>query len=310
MKKLLLTGVAGFAAWICLSGCRHVPPRYFSDYNPNSRRAVGLHTTTLTNTLDPEWMRAPTNLFTLGPGDRVEIELVGDAASKVTTVVGPDGRIYFNLLPGLEVWGLTLGQARELIEHELAKYIRNTPRVNLTLRDVESKRIWLLGRFQVPGVYNMSGPMTLLEAISMAGGILDGVDLAQAYVARGTQRVPVDFVRLMRQGDLTQNITLNPDDTIVLPDNPQLVIYVMGEVKLPGMLPFVKERNWTVTKAVAAVGGFTQYAARGRSYLIREEGGKKLTIPIDFNDLMKNPEAGKDVPLSAGDILVVPQSLF
>jgi polysaccharide export outer membrane protein len=178
------------------------------------------------------------------------------------------------------------------------------------LREVNSYRFYFVGKVAKPGMYTSRSEVTLLQAISMAGGIVEGADLAQSYVARGTERVPVDFVRLMRQGDLTQNITLNPDDTIVLPDNPQHVIYVMGEVKTPGMLPFVKERNWTATKAVAAVGGFTQYAGRARSYIIREEAGRKLTIPIDFNDLMKNPEAGKDVPLNAGDILVIPQSLF
>jgi len=114
----------------------------------------------------------------------------------------------------------------------------------------------------------------------------------------------------LRQGDLSQNITLDPDDTVVIPDNPQNVIYVTGEVKTPGMLPFVHERGWTALKAVAAVGGFTQFAAKGRVSLIREEDGRRTIIPIDFNDVMRNPEAGKDIPLRPGDILIIPQSLF
>ena len=68
--------------------------------------------------------------------------------------------------------------------------------------------------------------------------------------------------------------------------------------------------SWTALKAVVAVGGFTQFASKCKSYLIREGGGGKTTIPIDFNDLMRNPTAGKDIPLIPGDILVVPQSLF
>jgi polysaccharide export outer membrane protein len=185
-----------------------------------------------------------------------------------------------------------------------------SPEVTVALREVNSYRFYFVGRVAKPGMYMSRSEVTLLQAISMAGGILDGADLARAYVARGKERVPVDFARLMRLGDLAQNITLDPDDTIVFPENPQHVIYVMGEVKQPGILPFGKERSWTVTKAVAAVGGFSQFAARSRSYLIREEGGRRITIPIDFNDLMKNPEAGKDVPLNPEDILVVPQSLF
>jgi protein involved in polysaccharide export with SLBB domain len=85
------------------------------------------------------------------------------------------------------------------------------------------------------------------------------------------------------------------------------VIYVTGEVMRPGMLSFVKEQGWTALQAVVAVGGFTQFAARGRSHLLRENSGRRMTIPLDFNDLMR---AGKDVPLNPGDIIVVPQSLF
>ena len=247
--------------------------------------------------------------YVIGVADVVAISVLDNRDLDTVASVNPGGKIALPLIGEVQAAGLTAAELTQRLTDEYAKKVK-APQVTVSLREVNSYRFYFVGKVAKPGMYMSRSEVTLLQAISMAGGLLDGVDLAQAYVARGTQRVPVDFVRLMRQGDLTQNITLNPDDTIVLPDNPQHVIYVMGEVKQPGMLPFVKERNWTATKAVAAVGGFSQYASRGRSYIIREEGGRKLTIPIDFNDLMKNPEAGKDVPLSAGDILVVPQSLF
>ncbi len=120
----------------------------------------------------------------------------------------------------------------------------------------------------------------------------------------------MDFVKLIYAGELSENITLSPGDTVVIPDNPQNVIYVMGEVKKPGMLPFVMERDWTALKAVAPVGGFTPYAARSRASLLRDEADRRTTIPIDFSQLLSDPQAGKDVPLQAGDILVIPQSIF
>lgn len=247
--------------------------------------------------------------YVIGVADVVAIAVLDNRDLDTVATVNPGGKIAVPLIGEVQASGLTAAELTQRLTDEFAKKVK-APQVTVSLREVNSYRFYFVGKVAKPGMYTSRSEVTLLQAISMAGGLLDGADLAQSYVARGTQRVPVDFVRLMRQGDLTQNITLSPDDTIVLPDNPQHVIYVMGEVKQPGMLPFVKERNWTATKAVAAVGGFTQYASRGRSYIIREEAGKRLTIPIDFNDLMKNPEAGKDVPLSAGDILVVPQSLF
>ena len=247
--------------------------------------------------------------YVIGVADVVAISVLDNRDLDSVASVNPGGKISLPLIGEVQAAGLTAAELTQRLTDEYAKKVRS-PVVTVSLREVNSYRFYFVGKVARPGMYTSRSEVTLLQAISIAGGVLDGADLAQAYVARGKVRVPVDFVRLMRQGDLTQNITLNADDTIVLPDNPQHVIYVMGEVRQPGMLPFVKERNWTATKAVAAVGGFTQYASRGRSYIIREDGGKKLTIPIDFNDLMKNPEAGKDVPLSAGDILVIPQSLF
>jgi polysaccharide export outer membrane protein len=247
--------------------------------------------------------------YFIGTADVIAVSVMDNRDLDAVVTVNPGGKISLPLIGEIQAAGLTAAELTQRLTAQYAKTIRS-PQVTVTLREVNSYRFYFVGRVARPGVYTSRSEVTLLQAISIAGGILDGVDLAQAYVARGTERVPVDFVKLLRQGDLRQNITLNPDDTIVLPDNPQLVIYVMGEVRQPGMLSFVKERNWTATKAVAAVGGFTPFASKGRSYIIREEGARKITIPIDFNDLMKNPEAGKDVPLNAGDIVVVPQSLF
>src|ERR1043166_421680 len=100
---------------------------------------------TVTNELSPDLLRAGTDLFTLGPGDQLEIEIVGstnavrivgDTPDRAVVVVGPDGKIYFNLLPGLDVWGLTLAQTRLLLEKEFAKYVRNEPQIAVTLRGV------------------------------------------------------------------------------------------------------------------------------------------------------------------------------
>jgi len=82
----------------------------------------------------------------------------------------PDGKLYFNLLPGVDVWGLTLTEAKTRLENTFTNYLREQPRIAMTLRGVESKRVWILGCVQAPGVYTMATPMTLLEAISMAGG--------------------------------------------------------------------------------------------------------------------------------------------
>ncbi len=247
--------------------------------------------------------------YVIGAGDVIAISVLDNKDLDTVVSVTPGGKIAVPLVGDIQAAGLTVSELTDRITQEMAKKVKS-PQVTVSLREVNSYRIYFVGKVGKPGVYASKSEMTLLQALSMAGGIQDGADVSQAYVARGTERVPVNFVKLLYGGDLSQNVTLNPDDTVVVPDNPSNVIYVMGEVKQPGMLPFVKERDWTALKAVAAVGGFTQFAAKGRANLLRDEGGKRTTIPIDFNELLSNPQAGKDVPMKAGDILVIPQSLF
>jgi polysaccharide export outer membrane protein len=249
---------------------------------------------------------AATREYVIGAADVVAITVLDNKELDTVVAVTPGGKIAVPLIGDVQAAGLTVSELTSRLTQEFAKKVK-VPQVNVTLREVNSYRIYFLGKVARPGVLTSKSEVTLLQAISLAGGIQDGADLSLAYVARGTERLPIDFVKLLRNGDLSQNIVLNPEDTVVVPDNPRNVVYVTGEVRQPGMLPFVKERGWTALQAVVAVGGFTQFAARSRAHLLREEGGRRMTVPIDFNDLMR---AGRDIPLNPGDIVVVPQSMF
>src|SRR5258708_27314160 len=170
MKRL---GIAflGMLALVPLSGCRTTRPGFDAREATQARPAaltnlapVAVTNATLSNLLQP-----PSEHFTLGPGARLEIEIIGDPTTATTNAVGPDGNIYFNLLPGLDVWGRTLPETRALIEKALAQFTSQPPQVSETLLGVESRRVWLLGRLNTAGIYPMAAPMTLLEALTDAG---------------------------------------------------------------------------------------------------------------------------------------------
>ncbi len=243
--------------------------------------------------------------YVIGAADLVAISVLDNKDLDTVVAVAPNGKITVPLVGDVQAAGLTVSELNSKLTQEFAKKVKS-PQVTVTLREVNSYRIYFVGRVARPGVLTSKSEVRLLQALAMAGGLVDGADLSMAYVARGTQRLPVDFAKLIRDGDLSQNVVMEPDDTVVISDNPLNVVYVMGEVRSPGMLPFMKERDWTALKAVAAVGGFNQFAAKNRATLLR---GRSI-IPVDFNNLMRSPESGKDVPLLPGDILVVPQSLF
>ena len=278
-------------------------------------------TVTFTNDVEPELLRSPTNLFTLGPGDRVEIELVGDPASKTVTVVGPDGKIYFNLLPGMDVWGLTLAQVKTNMEAQFGRYVRELPVVNITLRAVESQRVWLLGRVQAPGVYSMNGPMSLLEALAMAGGSQtfsgtrevsggpmgeDLADLQHSFIVRHGKLLPVNFDRLLNKGDLSQNIFLEPDDFVYFSPSLSREVYVLGAVVQGKPVPYVE--GMTVAGAIAGAYGTAPDAYLRHVVVVRGSLTQPEVTVVNYHDVVRGE--APDVPLQPHDIVYVPYSPY
>src|SRR5512146_1640891 len=104
---LLVVGAAAL-----LTACGPYEPGFTSKWPGVTDSQAELKPVVFTNGIRPDWLRTPTNLFTLGPGDKLDIEYLGETNTTITTTVGPDGKIYFNLLPGLDVWGLTLAQTK------------------------------------------------------------------------------------------------------------------------------------------------------------------------------------------------------
>jgi polysaccharide biosynthesis/export protein len=325
MKKLLIIVVAAGLFWM-LTGCHHPGPRF--DPHAQLPSAFELETVSMTNRLDPEWLRPPAETFTLGPGDRLEIELVGDATTRTSATVGPDGKVYFYLLPGVDVWGMTLNQAKTRLEQELTKFIRDQAQISLSLRGVESRRVWVLGRLNAPGVYPMNGPMTLLEAISLAGGTLslsgnqasgfaysseELADLRRSFVIRKGKLLPVDFHRLLKQGDLSQNIYLQPDDFVYLPGAAAKEVYVLGAVLQPRAVPYNDEL--TLVGAIAHAQGaipFTQatinYASLGHVALVRGSLAEPRVAVVDYKEIVTGKR--RDIALQPNDIIYVPYSPY
>lgn len=311
-------GMAALALMLA-AGCQsEMPAKHYSDISEIPLTRTRPEMVTLTNQLDPELLRAPTNLFTLGPGDKLDIELVDETNSLTTTMVGPDGKIYFNLLPGMDVWGLTVGQTRQVIEHELGKYVRGQPQVNVVLRDVQSKRVWMLGRFERPGIYSLTVPTTVLEAVAAAGGSSsfsgqrqlgqggplgeDLADLRRSFVVRNGKMLPVDFEALLDKGDLSQNIYLQPDDFIYFTPGWAKEVYVLGAVTQPQAVEYVK--GMTLIQAIAGAYGTVRDAYLAHVMIVRGSLSQPQIAVLNYYDIVKGKSP--DVPLEPNDIVYVP----
>jgi polysaccharide export outer membrane protein len=322
MKTILYSGCMG-ALVLALAGCASSKSD-FTDTAP----APAPKPVVVKNDIDPKLLEPDAGLMTLGPGDVLEVELIGSPETRTTAKVGPDGKIYFSLLPGMDVWGMNLPEAKAAIERELSRY-QNSPRIMLSLRAVGSKQVWVLGRLTRPGVYPITGPTTLLEAIAQAGGTsrsesqistAEISDLRHSFVVRKGEFVPVNFDRLLRHGDMTQNIYLQSGDFVYVPFSGSREVYVMGAVKFPRALPYVDQMS--VVSAIAGTSGMTSYDILERNdngvttqnadlshvAIVRGSLSEPQVIIVNYHDIIKGNAS--DVMLEPGDIVHVPNSPY
>jgi capsular exopolysaccharide synthesis family protein len=177
-------------------------------------------------------------------------------------------------------------------------------------QEILDRRIYVLRKVAKPGVYTLKLDVPILHALFLAGGVAENGDLASAFVIRGKDKIPVDLWKLIQKGDLSQNVTIKHEDTIVIPAGGELqnAVYVMGEVNKPGV--YSQPEALSLLKLVTLAGGFTKYAAPGRATLIRREGEKKVLMKVDLKDIMSDPKVNEDLSLRPGDVLIVPERLF
>ena len=244
--------------------------------------------------------------YIIGPEDVLEVQVWERKDLNQTVFVRPDGRTSLPLVGEIMVAGKTI---QDLQDH-LAKVYEKTVQsavVTVIVREIKSRPVYFVGGFGRPGPLQLTREMTLLQAISVVGGVVPGGDAEKGYVLRGDKRTAVDFYKLLQKGDLSQNSRLEPGDTVVIPIAD--LVYVQGEVRAPSPLKYTTDL--TLLKAITQTGGFTPLAASGRVDLLRgRTGEKKERIRVDVDKIMRAPDDNPDVSLTPDDIIYVPQRLF
>jgi protein involved in polysaccharide export with SLBB domain/capsular polysaccharide biosynthesis protein len=248
--------------------------------------------------------------LTLGAGDLVNLAIYGRKdATRTLVPVGPDGRISYLQAQGVVAAGLTIDELRAKLNAELAKYF-TAAQVIVTPAEFRSKRYYLLGTVIDRGSFPLDRPTTIVEAIARARGIATGLleqntveiaDLARAFLIRGGKRLPVDFVKLFQQGDLSQNVSLEPDDYIYFPSSTLNEIYVLGSIASPGTVGVTDKSS--LVGIITTRGGFTEKAYRQKVLVVRGS----LTLPETFVVNVADIMTGKtpDFMLKPKDIVYV-----
>jgi polysaccharide export outer membrane protein len=158
--------------------------------------------------------------YVIGASDILNVTVWKETTLSGSILVRPDGMISLALLGDVQASGLTPSQLSDQIALKLKKYIQD-PKVSVVVAQIHSKLIFLLGEVGKKGPVEMTPGMTLLEAISAAGGVTDFANTKKMYVLRNEKagfqtRIPVNYKEALK-GNSTFNIALKSGDTIVVP---------------------------------------------------------------------------------------------
>ena len=162
----------------------------------------------------------PAANYVIGPDDILSVVFWRDKDMSVDVVVRPDGKISLPLVNDVQAGGLTPSQLRDNVNTLARKYLEE-PSVTVVVKQINSRKLFITGQVEKPGPYPMSGPTTVLQLISMAGGLKEFTDGKKILIMRtkdGKQTGRVFNYREVTSGKhLEQNIELQPGDTVVVP---------------------------------------------------------------------------------------------
>jgi polysaccharide export outer membrane protein len=160
-----------------------------------------------------------TDSYVIGASDVLTVTVWKEPTLSGNVLVRPDGMISMPLLGDVQASGLTPLQLAGQITTKLKKFVQN-PNVSVVISAIHSKVVYLLGEVAKKAPVEMTSGMTLLEAISSAGGLTDFANTKKIYILRdesGThQKIPVHYKDALK-GNSTLNLVLKPGDTIVVP---------------------------------------------------------------------------------------------
>ncbi len=163
---------------------------------------------------------ASSSTYVIGASDVLTVTVWREPTLSGSNLVRPDGMISLPLLGDVRASGLTPLELADQIAQKLKKFYQD-PQVSVVVTQIHSKMVFLLGEVNKKGPVEITPGMTLLEAISSAGGLTDFANSRKMYILRnqekGSQlRIPIHYKDALK-GDANANIALKPGDTIVVP---------------------------------------------------------------------------------------------
>ena len=272
--------------------------------------------------------------YAVGPEDILSISVLNVPELNQTVRVENDGTIEVRLLGRVKAAGLKTKELQAELAAEWGKKYLEDPEVTVFVREFHACPVSVIGAVEKPGLYEVPSKRTLIEVLSMAGGLdkrASGAAGRYVFVTRkgGFQDLPesagllplpadhpsqvrIDLHQLLVSHDEALNIEVRPFDVVSVAKAG--VVYVVGAVKKPGGFLLEDRDSVTVLQALAMAEGFSGSPnKKGARVVRRGEDGSAVPIPVDLRKLMQarkgnEKDKAEDLDLFANDILIVPDS--
>jgi polysaccharide export outer membrane protein len=262
--------------------------------------------------------------YILGPGDQVSVRVVDlEEITDEPIAVDLSGYIRLAMIGRIKASGLTISQLEAALAKRLEVYLLR-PDVSVSIVDFRSQPVPVIGAVKTPGVQQVQGRKTLLEVLSLAGG-LDTTAGSTLKITRRLEwgRIPltgagddptgqfsvaeVNLKSILEAKNPDENILMKPYDVVSVPRAE--IIYAIGQVQKPGGFVLNDREKVTVLQVLSMAGGLDRTAQAQNARILRRksDASARTEIAVDLNRILSGKVA--DLPMESDDILFVPNSV-
>ena len=231
-------------------------------------------------TFMPSETSAVPDTYLVGRGDQLLINFFGKESASFEVIVDREGRINIPDLSPVQVAGLTFAEVKELIKLKVEQEVIGV-KAFVSLGQLRSMRIMVLGEAYKPGSYSVSSLTTVSHALFVSGGVSDIASLRNIQVKRAGKVVTnFDLYDLLIRGDSSNDIILKPGDVVFVPSIGSQVT-VEGLVKRPAI--FELKKGETAKELLAMAGGLKPGAYTKNAVVERFNNNRKEVLTVDFS---------------------------
>ncbi len=242
----------------------------------------------------------------IGPGDMVQVKVFDTPELDQLARVTDSGSIPLIMGGEIKISSQTPEAAARVIEKVLldGNYLLH-PRVSITIVEYATQKVSIIGEVKVPGAYEINTPRSVIDVLTLAGGLNDIADRKVVIERHGTHDKVSYFVSNQPDVTLDSAITVNPGDTVIVPKAG--IVYVLGDVARPGGYTMTNnEAQISALQLIARAGGTNHSAVPSSARLMRKTGGGYTDAVLPLSAMQKGKKA--DFPLHPDDIIYVPFS--